>query len=261
MWNPFRKWRRNRVLARLLPPDNRWLDIASRHPPVSTLGPGELARLHALATLFLAEKRFIGAHGLDLTDAMKIEIALLACLPVLELGIEWYDGWTTVIVYPEEFYPRHEEIDEDGVVHVDESAWTGEAQEGGPVVLSWADIEAERAGGPGSLVIHEFAHKLDMCSGVANGCPPLHLGMSAADWKAAFLAAWDDIQRREQAGEETPIDPYAASDPAEFFAVACEWFFTAPDELHAAWPAVHEQLALFFRRDPPVFQAEDIGQD
>ena len=249
MWNAFMAWRRKRLLTRRPLPDAVWTRAVAQQPLMRMLSFRELARLRELATILIAEKRFVGARGLLLTEEMKTEIALLACLPILELGIDWYGGWSTIIVYPDEFYPRHEEIDEDGIYHVDASAWSGEAQDGGPVILSWAGIEADRAGGPGSLVIHEFAHKLDMRSGGANGCPPLHQGMSGKSWQQVFRAAWADLRIRAEAGEETQIDPYAASDPAEFFAVACEWFFTAPAELHAAWPCLYDQLMLFFRRD------------
>jgi len=184
----------------------------------------------------------------------------------LELGEEWYDGWSDIIVYPAQFAPEREHVDEAGVVHVTRDAMAGEAWLGGPVILSYedvamaADVEARVAGY--NVVIHEFAHKLDMRSGDPNGFPPLHRGMSAARWKDAFKSAYEDFcakvdaadalsQRRAQAAlDALPMDPYAAESAGEFFAVASEAFFETPELLAPAYPAVYEQLGLFYKQDP-----------
>ena len=258
----FMKRRRRRLLRDRIVEDRSWTEAVTRQSGLLRgIDADALARLREIVTVFLAGKRFLGAHGLETVEDMRLDIALPACLLVLELGIDWYDDWTTVIVYPGEYYPHHEELDmETGVVHVDDTPWIGESWEGGPLLLSWADVEESCRHAPPHLVIHEFAHKLDMRDGTANGRPPLHPGMDGERWKEAFLTAWEDIRLREQDGRETPIDPYAASDPAEFFAVACEWFFTAPATLHTAWPRVYEQLALFFRQEPLRRQEGPGGQ-
>ena len=230
------------------------------------LTPEEDARLKALSERFLGAKHFSGTHGLEITDRMLVEIAAQACILVLELGFEWYDGWSEVIVYPTQFMPEREIVDDAGVVHVTRDPMAGEAWLGGPVILSYEDValtadEEQRVAGY-NVVIHEFAHKLDMRNGDPNGFPPLHRGMSRAAWKAAFSTAYEDFcarvdaadalpRRRAQAAlDALPLDPYAAESAGEFFAVASEGFFETPELLAPAYPALYEQLRLFYRQDP-----------
>ena len=171
---------------------------------------------------------------------------------ILELGLDWYRGWTGIVVYPGDFRVRRSEMDEDGVVHEWDDELAGEAMPGGPVVLSWPDVEAsadfEDSGM--NLVIHEFAHKLDMRDGDANGCPPLDPPLDPRAWKATLSAAYDDFCARVDRDEDTAIDPYAADSPAEFFAVLSEVFFAAPRTLLDDYPGVYRQLAAFYRQDP-----------
>ena len=226
----------------------------------------ENARLKALAERFLAAKHFSSTHGLQLTDRMQVEIAAQACILVLELGFEWYDGWSEVIVYPTQFVPEREVMDEAGVVHVTRDPMAGEAWLGGPVVLSYEDValsadEAMRVAGY-NVVIHEFAHKLDMRKGDPNGFPPLHRGMDPKAWKKAFVEAYEDFcakvdaadalpkRRAQMALDALPLDPYASESAGEFFAVASEGFFETPELLAPAYPAVYQQLRMFYRQDP-----------
>lgn len=247
-------WWQSRVLererARVDPQDlARVLDAL---PLLDELTEEETRRLADLALLFLRDKRLDPAQGLELTDAMRLAIALQACLPVLELGLDWYSGWYAVIVYPEEFVPEREVVGDDGVVWTEREAKSGEAWEQGPIILSWADVEAGMERDGYNVVIHELAHKLDMRDGAANGCPPLHAGMSPKVWAQTFSAAYENLCRRVDAGEETPIDPYATESPAEFFAVVSEAFFELPDQLYAEYPKVYDQLRDFYRQDPLV---------
>ena len=253
-------------------PRSRPIDEAMWHKATASwlfmrgMGEDDRARLKALSEHFLAGKHFSGIHGLEVTAAMEVEIAAQACVLVLELGIECYDGWSEIIVYPSQFAPEREEIDEAGVVHLTNDPMSGEAWLGGPVVLSYEDValtgdEEQRVAGY-NVVIHEFAHKLDMRGGDPNGFPPLHSGMSALAWKQAFAAAYEDFCHRVDAAERLserrmnaaldalPIDPYAAQSAAEFFAVGSEAFFETPEQLASAYPAVYEQLRLFYRQDP-----------
>ena len=239
------------------------------------LGDEESARLRELSERFIASKHFSGTHGLAVTDLMQVEIAAQACILVLELGAEWYDGWSEIVVYPSQFAPEREEVDEAGVVHLTRDPMAGEAWLGGPVVLSYedvalaADTEARVAGY--NVVIHEFAHKLDMLNGDPNGFPPLHAGMGAAAWKRALGEAFEDFCARVEAAEalpelhveaalaELPIDPYAAESAGEFFAVGSEAFFETPELLAPAYPAMYEQLRLFYRQDP-LGRLEGMGK-
>lgn len=118
------------------------------------------------------------------------------------------------------------------------------------MVLSWQDVQSCGWGEGNNVVIHEFAHKLDMQNGYANGRPPLHPGMSPDDWARAFQAAYDDLCDRLDHGVHTPVDPYAAENPAEFFAVLSEFFFESPAVLYGDYPAVYGQLQRFYLQAP-----------
>jgi hypothetical protein len=250
MWTAFRAWRRNRILAGANLDERAWRLALQRLPFAQGLSAEERKRLQELAILFLHDKRFSTAHGLQLTDAMRLHVAIQACILILNLGIEFYRGWREIIVYPAEFVPRHEYTDEIGVVHQGDEAYAGEAWLHGPVILSWADVaETEYPDGV-NVVIHEFAHKLDMLNGSANGYPPLHRGMSRQVWVEAFRAAYDDFCMRVDRDENTVIDPYASESPAEFFAVMSETFFELPDVVQAEYPGVYQQLLQFYRQDP-----------
>lgn len=215
-----------------------------------TLWPAERAKLRDLVRLFLATKSITAAGGHTLDDAMRVSIAAQACILVLELGIDYYDGWEEVIVYPDEFFPEQTWTDEAGVVHTERVGRLGEAWLKGPVVLSWADVARAGDADVANVVIHEFAHKLDMLNGSANGFPPLHRDMRRRAWSTAFEDAFHHHGVRVRRRENTAIDPYAAESPAEFFSVASEVFFEMPDVLADVYPAVYEQMRLFYRQDP-----------
>ena len=220
-------------------------------PVFARLPAGAVQRLRDLTLLFLHEKRIEAAAGLVLDDRMRVLIAALACLPILGLDLDCYAGFLSVIVYPDEFVvPDREFIDEAGVVHVGDDVLSGEAWEQGPVILSWQDIEASGHGDGFNVVAHEFAHKLDMLDGAADGLPPLHSGMDVADWTGAFAAAYDDLLGCLERDEEPWLDPYAAEDPAEFFAVCTEMFFDVPGAFRERYPMLYEQLAAYFKQDP-----------
>ena len=235
-------WRRRRVLRKHVMDEKLWLSAVGKHRFIPSND-----KIHHLVLLFLAEKEFSGAHGLEVTDGMRVSIAAQACLPILELGIDWYAGWSGVVVYPGDFRVRRREMDEDGVLHEWDDELAGEAMPGGPVVLSW-DAAAHDA--EINVVIHEFAHKLDMLNGEADGLPPLHVGMDRRAWQAAFAAAYEGFCDALERGKDTWLDPYAAEHPAEFFAVLSERFFVEGRETKKRYPDVYDQLKLFYRQDP-----------
>ena len=221
---------------------------ASRH--ARSLAPGDRRRLRALVDEFLGSKSFDGAAGLEPTPEMRAIVAVKACLPVLNLGLDWYDDWSEIVIYPGDFRVRDEFTDEIGVVHNETRDLCGQSLARGPMVLSWTSIEDERDIPDRDVVIHECAHKLDILNGDANGFPPLHPGMKVDDWSDAFGPAFERFVDAVEAGADTALDPYAASDPAEFFAVTSETFFTEPGIVHADFPEVYAQLAAWYRQDP-----------
>lgn len=251
MWS-FRDYRRRRYLARAAMPQERWARVLDWVPSARHLGEADRDRLQALAQLFLREKSVIAAAGVELTDAQRLIIAARAVVPVLNLGLDYYDGWSELVVYEDEFVPGHEYVDEAGVVHVDAQGRAGEAWQRGPVILSWKDIE-EDALFPDDgcdVVIHEMAHKLDMLNGDANGLPPLHADMSVARWASVWRAAYDELCGQLDAGTDTWLDPYGAESPGEFFAVMSEAFFMQPRGMRHHYPPVYEEIKAYYRQDP-----------
>jgi Mlc titration factor MtfA (ptsG expression regulator) len=244
------EWWRQRQGLRLDIPAPLWDEVEAGLPFLGHLGPQERAQLRQLAREFIAGKQWSGAQGLQLTPRIQLAISLQACLPVLHLGLDWYAGWVGIVVYPEDFVIPRRMIDEDGVVHEFDDEVMGEAWYGGPVLISWFDDPQDADGI--NVVIHEFAHKLDMKSGDADGLPPLHAGMSKRRWIEVMNTAFDDFQRRVDNGEETPLDPYGAEMPTEFFAVTSEAFFQDPEMLCSEYPEVYGQLCRFYRQDPLV---------
>jgi MtfA peptidase len=248
----YKRWRRRRFLRDGLVPEPDFLLVLERLPAGDGLDAGEQGRLRELVTLFLREKVFQAAGCAEVTLEDRLLIAVNACLPILNLGIDAYDDWVTVIVYPDEFIVDYEEEDEAGLVHSGRDLRVGESWERGPLVISLGDVHAQSDWEGYNVVIHECAHKLDMRNGASDGFPPLHRGMSARDWTGAFTQAWEDLRGRLGRDEETPVDDYAAESPAECFAVFSEYFFESPHILRAAYPAVYAQLAQFYRQDPAV---------
>ena len=251
--------------------DATWEATRRSMPFADHLGDADIARLRALCDAFLATKTISGTHGFEPTPVVACTIAFQACLPVLELGLGAYADFVEIVVYPDQFLVPRRRTDDAGVVHESTEALAGEAMDGGPVVLSWADVA------PGddpddaptwNVTIHEFVHKLDMADGEADGVPPLPPGRRRR-WVEvlgeAYDAFCDEVDRVEDAiprhvDPESPeadayygrlaLDPYAATDPAEFFAVSGEAFFVAPDVLAGAFPDWYRELAAFFRQDP-----------
>ncbi|HEY8159276.1 MAG TPA: M90 family metallopeptidase [Methylobacter sp.] len=138
-----------------------------------------------------------------------------------------------------------------GVVHHQEQALIGESWARGPLILSWDAVERDRQDQQSgrNVVIHEIAHKLDILNGSANGFPPLHYGMDIPQWTTSLNTAYQSLVQRVEHHHRACIDPYATTNPAEFFAVISEYFFCAPETLHTHFADVYQQLQLYYRQD------------
>ncbi|SRR5690606_10319143 len=225
--------------------------------------------LRLRAAWLLASKSFSGAGGLELTDRIMLSIASQAALPILNLDPALYEGWTEIIVYPGGFLIPRADTDDSGVVHEYIMEASGEAWDGGPVILSWEPMMA--GVDDTNVVIHEFAHKLDLYSGDADGIPSLHAHpeLTPRDWRRVlkesyerFCTALDsleaaipsDIDPESHEADpwygRLPLDPYAATDEAEFFAVSSETFFVSPHRLQRGLPDWYALLARYYRQDP-----------
>ena len=243
-----RNWRRKRVLKSARIDEALWTRVASKLSFLRGLSKEETARLKQLVLLFLAEKEMHGARGFKLTDDVRLSIAAQACLPILNLGLDIYDGWVGIVVYPGEFRVRKEETDEHGIVHTFDEELAGEAWPGGPVILSWEDVKLTERGY--NVVIHEFAHKIHMDGTGDENFPAAGAGMDAAKWRKTLEKAYERFCGEVDAGRPTFIDDYASEHPAEFFAVMSEAFFTESAVLARDWHELYAQLALFYRQDP-----------
>jgi Mlc titration factor MtfA (ptsG expression regulator) len=251
VFGAIRRWRTARVLRTAALPDALWHDAVAALPFLAAYTAAELSRLRDLVVLFLSAKSIVGAHGHDVTPLQRTIIGVQACVLVLNLDLALYDDFENVMVFPGEFIPGRDWMDEAGVVHPHDPL-AGEAMAGGPVLLSWPDVLAsadfEAAGM--NLVIHEFAHKIDMRDGDANGCPPLPPELPVREWQRTLGAAFADFTARVDGGEDTAIDPYAGEDPGEFFAVLSEVFFADPWLLRDEYPVVYGLFKRFYRQDP-----------
>ncbi len=234
-----RRWRPTPIA------DGLWRDTLDLYPFLAQRPTADLEKLRALSEIFLSQKQFHGTHGLVVTDAMAVAIAAQACVPILHWGLPrqalaWYGDFVGIVVHADTMLAKREVVDAAGVVHRYHEPLAGEAMDGGPVTLNWKDVATAgtQAAHGMNLVIHEFAHKIDMRSGTAGGCPPLPpnfmgtASTSAAQrrWLAVIQPAFDSLREAnvlaERFGQPRPwLDAYATTSLAEFFAVACEAYF------------------------------------
>jgi len=247
------RWRRARTLERRAIPDPLWQLTLARYPFLAARRPAEkIAALREMATLFVAQKEFSGAGGLVVSDEMAVAIAAQACLPALELGLSWLDGFIGIVDHPDAVVARREHEDEIGVVHAYDEELSGEAMHGGPVMLAWRDVDeaGESAAVGYNVVIHEFAHVIDMRGGVTAGQENVDRASERGRWLRSLVLEHERFARRVARGQETFLDPYGAESLEEFFAVGSEAFFVAADALATEQPRLYRLLAEFFRQDP-----------
>lgn len=252
LWQRWQHGRERAAVQRRAIPDDLWKRTLVRYPFLQRRQAQDRDELRRLTSLFLDRKEFSAAGGLRLSDAMVVAIAAQAVLPVLKLGLARYDGFVGIVVHPDQVVAQREVADEDGVVHAYEELLSGEAMEGGPVMLSWHDVRSagRSAMAAYNVVIHEFAHVLDMADGVADGVPLLPPTLPAATWRATLAAEFDGFVRRVEAGQTTTLDPYGTHGHEEFFAVASEAFFVKPLAMQAEHAALYGIFVHFYGQDP-----------
>jgi Mlc titration factor MtfA (ptsG expression regulator) len=256
-WPSLRRRREARAVARRAIADGLWHDCLVALPFVARRPSEQLDHLRRMASVFLDRKEFAGAQGFEVTDAIALAVAVQACLPVLELGVEQYDGFVGIVMHADVVVAPRETVDEHGIVHTWDEELAGEAMAGGPLMLSWADVLPTEDGGAPmtayNVVIHEFAHVLDLRDGRADGIPVLASASACRQWHAVLMAEYDRFCERTVCGYETVLDPYAAEAPDEFFAVASETFFVTPHALKEEQPAMYRLLASYYRQDPALY--------
>jgi Mlc titration factor MtfA (ptsG expression regulator) len=249
MWG----WLRRRRSAPEIPPA-LWRATLAAYPFLAQRPEAEVERLRTLAAAFLGSKEFHGAGGLPITDAMALAIAAQAVLPVLHLGLGWYDDFVGIVVHPADVVAQRSVTDDDGVVHDYEEVLAGEAMEGGPVMVNWRDVAGAGSSAEAgyNVVIHEFVHKIDMRDGAPDGCPPMPSAQARRAWLAVLQPAYEGF--REQVivaerfgGAEPWLDGYGATSIDEFFAVACEAYFVNRERFAAEFPPLLGLFDGFFR--------------
>jgi Mlc titration factor MtfA (ptsG expression regulator) len=256
-WLSLKQRREARAVRRRPIPDALWRSCLNDLPFVAVRPPDQQARLRRLVSLFLDRKEFTGARGFVVTDQIALTVALQACLPVLELGLDQYDDFVGIVMHSDTVVAAREVTDEHGIVHAYDEELAGEAMHGGPLMLSWADVQAAPQSGVAqaayNVVIHEFAHVLDLRDGLADGIPLLPSAAARSAWSAVLMPEYDALRERVVCGHETVLDPYAAEAPDEFFAVASEAFFVTPRALKDEQPVLYRLLESYFRQDPALY--------
>ncbi|WP_409311394.1 DgsA anti-repressor MtfA [Pectobacterium sp. B1J-3] len=241
-------WKKNERPIEML---EHWQSAMSI-PIFAPLTDIERKKLIAIAEQVLKLKRLMPLQGLVLTELMQQRIALLFSLPVLELGIEYLDGFHEILIYPGPFIVDDEWQDDIGLVHTGKIVQSGQSWDQGPIILNWQEVQDSFDLSGFNLVIHEVAHKLDVRSGGdATGVPAIALRDVAA-WEQHLHSAMDALQEEiDLVGEDAAsMDPYAAQDPAECFAVLSEYFFSAPELLSERFPMLYQCFMGFYAQDP-----------
>jgi Mlc titration factor MtfA (ptsG expression regulator) len=251
MFGFFRERRRRRLAATPLP--EAWWDIIDRRVPlVRWLHDDDRRRLGGILRVFLDEKRFEGCGGLEINDEIRVTIGAQAALLVLRRPGDFYPGLRSILVYPTAYRARVLDEDELGLVTDDDEVRQGEAWMEGSMVLSWEDAlrGAMREDDGRNVVLHEFAHLLDGQWADMDGAPVLGDPAKYAEWARVLGREFERLVERVDRGGRSLIDPYGATHPAEFFAVATELFFERPHAMHRRHPDLYSQLADFYRQDP-----------
>lgn len=254
MFHPFRDARRRELAQRAFPP--AWEALARANVAHwCMLGEDERARLRGMIQVFLAEKHWEGCGGLTLTDEITVTVSAQACLLLLNLPHDYYQNVESILVYPSTVLPpaREPSFFETPLAPVDQAVpILGQAFRQGPVVLIWDAVlqTGRHPEGGHNVVYHEFAHKLDMLDGAADGTPPLRDTEEFSDWVKVCAREYLRLKALSQAGKKTFLDAYGATSEAEFFAVATEQFFDAPLALRSHAPDLYRVLGAYYRQDP-----------
>ncbi|MEO6950850.1 MAG: M90 family metallopeptidase [Polyangia bacterium] len=251
MFGFIRKRRRAQVCAQPFP--EAWREHVRRNVPYTTLLTGEEhAELLCDIQIFMAEKRFEGCGGLELTDEIRVTIAAQACLLLLHRDTEFYPDLSSILVYPSTYLVPGGQRTPDGLVTDDPQARLGESWERGVVILAWDSVLSGAADihDGHNVVLHEFAHQLDQENNDGPGVPQLPRRSMYVAWARVLGHDYAELLRETHEQHRTLIDRYGATNPAEFFAVVTETFFERPRELLARQPALYEQMRAFYQQDP-----------
>jgi len=248
----FKKWRRKRLSQKAFP--ESWLEIIEGNVPfyrkLSNEDKEELQR-HIL--IFIGEKRFEGCGGLQITDQIKITIAAQACILLLHRKTDYYPRLSSIIVYPHSYVAHVIKHLPGGVVTEGLDVRLGESWRKGVVVLSWDDVRCGAADihDGHNVVFHEFAHQLDS-DGRGDSSPVFRNRSSYITWARILQRDFEKLRRDVSRNRKTFLDKYGGTNPAEFFAVATEYFFERPKKLKIVHPVLYQELKIFYQQDPAM---------
>lgn len=252
-------WRLQRVLRREIDP--AWQAILVRNIPIYGRMSADLQhQLHKLVQQFLFQKKFVGCAGLEIDDEIRVTIAGLACLLLLNRPTKVYPALHAVLVYPTAFLVPRKQVDEAGVITEARQDLLGESWGDGRVVLSWDHVQ--RGAGDWTdgqnVVLHEFAHQLDSESGSNNGAPYLGSQDNYRNWSEVLSRDFAHLRQDAIYGQPSVMDHYGATNPAEFFAVATETFYEKPWQMAERHPALFAELFKYYRVDPRAWVAQPV---
>ncbi len=257
-----RQRRRRKLLAQPFPA--QWLSYLEDDVALyRSLSDAEQARLRDDLRVFVAEKEWEGCNGLEMTDEIRVITGALACLLLLGIQHDYFGRVQTILVYPGGFRVPSQELIGDHSVLEGESSHLGEAHYRGPVILSWDEVlhDARHPGAGRNLVIHEFAHQLDMLDGQIDGTPPLRNRREYRRWHKIMTAEYQQLIAEAEQGQPTLLDDYGTTNVGEFFAVATECFFDRPVELAEQHPRLYGLLRDYFGQDPAKRMGHGSSQD
>lgn len=249
-----RKRRRRKINAQPFP--DPWREIIHTKLPYTSTLPEPLQQdLEDLTQIFLAEKHFEGCAGFNLTDEMRVTIAAQACVLLLNRPNDIYPKLKTILVYETAFFDDNEDMDEDGLVSTSEEVRAGESWNIGVVILAWQEIERGlRHKHDGyNVILHEFAHQLDEEDNHTDGVPVLDHRKHYAQWQEVFSENYTQLLKDVKRRRKTVLDDYAATNPAEFFAVATESFFEESIKLRDRHPDLYQVLSQYYKQDPAQY--------
>jgi Mlc titration factor MtfA (ptsG expression regulator) len=247
----FKRRRRERLRSAPFPAE--WLEIIEKNVPFyPALPDDDRQTLHGLVQVFLAEKVFEGCGGLELTDEIKVTVASHACRLLLHREDDLFPRLITILIYPSAYAAKSVEPIGGGAVLEGVEVRLGEAWKDGVAIVSWDTVQevAEGRGHGKNLVLHEFAHLLDMEDGAADGTPILKPRSRYDSWRRVMEDEYRRLRSHSALGHYTVLDHYGATNAAEFFAVATEAFFEKPGLLRKRHSELYAELRSFYQQEP-----------
>lgn len=245
------KQRRKQMMQRSFPP--LWNALVENALPMYTrLSPKQRRQLQGHIQVFLAEKQFIGCAGLQVTEEMRVTIAAIACLLLLNGRGHYFSNLRSILLYPGAYWATEITSSDGFIVEEQQVARLGESWVRDQVVLSWEQVQHDRSHWQDgqNVVLHEFAHQLDQEDGKGEGVPILEQRSDYELWAKVMAQEYQRLCQEVQRGLKTVMDRYGATNPAEFFAVATETFFEKPSALQQHTPALYDLLQHYYQLDP-----------